>query len=60
MRTRHALKAFVRGVGLAVLIVGAVGLVGMIPKVLEAEHRWMVARCPIAYVGEDGRIHLTK
>ena len=58
-RTRHPLGAWVRGTALAVLIVGAVGLAGLAPKVLEAEHRWMVARCPIAYVGEDGRIHLT-
>ena len=41
------------------LIVSIVALAALAPKVLEAEHRWMVARCPIAYVGEDGRIHLT-
>jgi hypothetical protein len=29
------------------------------PKVLEWERRLSVSRCSIAYVGEDGRIHLT-
>ena len=58
-RTRHALGAWVRGTLLALVIVGTVALAAMGPKVLEWERRWMVARCPIAYVGEDGRIHLT-
>src|SRR5688500_5993301 len=58
-RTRHALGAWVRGTLLALAIVGAVALAAMGSKVVEWEHRWMVGRCPIAYVGEDGRIHLT-
>src|SRR5688572_4214149 len=58
-RMRQTLGAWSRGSGLAMLIVGIVALAALARKVLEAEHRWMVARCPIAYVGEDGRIHLT-
>src|SRR5687768_7675440 len=57
--TRQALRTWVRGAGLAALILAVVMMFDLFPKVLEAEHRWLVARCPIAYVGEDGRIHLT-
>ena len=41
------------------LIVAGVGLVALGLKVLEWERRLIVARCSIAYVAEDGRLHLT-